>query len=84
MNILLVGAGYVGLPTTVFFAKMEHSVLCYDNNSEKITKLKQGYSVIFQNRRVDISGAGLRGIQRSLERSLKIRLYCVIEHWNNG
>jgi len=42
MNITVVGAGYVGLTTALGFANLAHKVFCYDNNLEKLKKLKEG------------------------------------------
>jgi UDP-N-acetyl-D-galactosamine dehydrogenase len=41
MNIAIIGAGYVGLPLAIAFAK-HHSVVCYDINSERIEGLQKG------------------------------------------
>jgi UDP-N-acetyl-D-galactosamine dehydrogenase len=41
MTIVIIGAGYVGLPLAIAFAK-HFSVICYDINKERIVNLKEG------------------------------------------
>jgi len=48
MKIAIIGTGYVGLTTGVCLADLGHSVICIDNNPEKIEKLNQGKSPIFE------------------------------------
>ena len=42
MEILVIGAGYVGLVTAACFAEMGHHVICLDQDPLKITLLDQG------------------------------------------
>jgi len=60
MNLLIVGAGYVGLTTSVCLANRGNNVICIDNNKEKIGKLNLGKSVIHE-----------KGIQELLQKALK-------------
>lgn len=41
MSIVIIGAGYVGLPLAIAFAKF-YPVICYDINKNRINDLKQG------------------------------------------
>ena len=49
MRISIVGNGYVGLATSVGLAGNGHSVVCIDNNSEKVALINQGKSPIYEN-----------------------------------
>ena len=48
MNIAVVGTGYVGLVTGVCLAEIGHQVICIDIDKEKIEKMKQGISPIYE------------------------------------
>ncbi|PKN00654.1 MAG: UDP-glucose 6-dehydrogenase [Elusimicrobia bacterium HGW-Elusimicrobia-2] len=48
MRIAIVGSGYVGLVSGICFAEIGHSVICVDNNKEKIKKLKKGLMPIYE------------------------------------
>jgi len=48
MKISIFGVGYVGLVTGVCFSEMGSDVLCCDVDSNKIEKLKNGISPIFE------------------------------------
>ena len=41
MNIAIIGAGYVGLVTGACFSELGNSVICVDNDPEKISLLKE-------------------------------------------
>lgn len=47
-KICVIGTGYVGLVSGTCFADMGHSVICVDNNEEKIKKLNSGISPIYE------------------------------------
>ena len=48
-NICVIGSGYVGLVAAVCFAEMGHSVICVDNNVEKIDLLNKGGIPIYED-----------------------------------
>lgn len=48
MKIAVIGTGYVGLVTGVCLADLGNTVVCVDKNENKITKLKQGISPIYE------------------------------------
>ena len=48
MKICMIGTGYVGLVSGTCFADIGHTVYCVDNNKEKIEKLIQGVSPIYE------------------------------------
>ncbi len=48
MNITVVGTGYVGLVTGACLAEMGNSVVCVDNDGEKIAGLRDGRLPIFE------------------------------------
>ena len=53
MNIVIIGAGYVGLPLAIAFAKY-HPVTCYDISKERIESLQKGYDVNKQHLKKEI------------------------------
>jgi len=53
MNIVIIGAGYVGLPLAIAFAKKYH-VKCYDININRVNELKKGYDRNQQHTRKEI------------------------------
>jgi UDPglucose 6-dehydrogenase len=48
MNISIIGTGYVGLVTGACLADVGHTVLCIDNNQEKLEILRQNKSPIYE------------------------------------
>lgn len=48
MNITVIGTGYVGLVVGTCLADMGNSVICVDNNEDKLNKLKQGIIPIYE------------------------------------
>ncbi|KAA0958666.1 UDP-glucose dehydrogenase family protein [Planococcus kocurii] len=48
MKIAVIGTGYVGLVTGVSLAEIGHRVSCIDVNEEKVAKMQQGISPIYE------------------------------------
>ena len=48
MKIAMIGTGYVGLVTGTCFAELGNSVICVDNDLNKIKKLNQGIIPIYE------------------------------------
>lgn len=48
MKVAVVGTGYVGLVTGVTLAELGHSVVCIDIDEQKIERLQQGTSPIYE------------------------------------
>jgi len=48
MHIAVIGSGYVGLVTGACFAEFGVDVTCVDTNAEKITRLAQGQTTIYE------------------------------------
>ncbi|WP_432665442.1 UDP-glucose/GDP-mannose dehydrogenase family protein [Wukongibacter baidiensis] len=48
MNISVIGAGYVGLITSLGFAKHGNKVICVEKDIEKVEKLNKGIPTIFE------------------------------------
>jgi UDPglucose 6-dehydrogenase len=60
MKVVVIGTGYVGLVSGVCFAEIGHHVTCVDLDGEKIQKLKNAQSPIYEPGLIDL-----------LERNLK-------------
>ena len=48
MNIAIVGTGYVGLVSGTCFAEMGIDVTCVDVNEDKVKRLNNGETVIYE------------------------------------
>jgi UDPglucose 6-dehydrogenase len=48
MNISIIGAGYVGLVSGVCFAELGNQVICADQDTKKISQLRQGIVPIYE------------------------------------
>ena len=49
MKIIVVGSGYVGLCTAVGFANLGHDVVCVDIDHEKVRKINNGETPIYED-----------------------------------
>ncbi len=49
MSITVVGSGYVGLVAATCFAELGHSVICVDNNQQRIARLQHGHVPIYED-----------------------------------
>ncbi|MDX9702726.1 MAG: UDP-glucose/GDP-mannose dehydrogenase family protein [Candidatus Auribacterota bacterium] len=77
MNICIIGTGYVGLVTGVCLSEVGHTVICIDNDKEKLKKLHAGVSPIFEpgleelmaknikEKRLSFSGDIKEGVEKS-------------------
>lgn len=61
MNVLVIGAGYVGLVTGVCFAIRGHNVTCLDADSRKVAALQRGKVPIYEP-----------GLETSLHQALQL------------
>jgi UDPglucose 6-dehydrogenase len=50
MTIAVIGSGYVGLIAAVCFAEIGHSVICVDNDREKVEALQAGEVPIYEDK----------------------------------
>jgi len=48
MKIVIIGSGYVGLVAGACFAAVGHTVVCVDNDQQKILSLRNGVVPIFE------------------------------------
>ena len=48
MNIGIIGTGYVGLVSGVCLSAIGHTIICVDNDKEKVKKLRKGIATIYE------------------------------------
>lgn len=60
MRVCVIGTGYVGLVTGACLAHIGHSVICVDNNEEKVKLMKAGQSPIHEPRLPEIMQAAIQ------------------------
>ena len=71
MNICVVGTGYVGLVTGTCLADFGHTVICVDNNKEKIDCLNRGEVPIYEIGLEDLIRRNTKEKRLSFTTSLK-------------
>jgi UDPglucose 6-dehydrogenase len=54
MNISIIGTGYVGLVSGACFAKLGNKVICVDIDKDKVDKINNGISPIYEKKLTDI------------------------------
>lgn len=54
MKVGIIGTGYVGLPTGVGLAELNHDIICIDKDENKIKSLQQGQVTLFEEGLEDI------------------------------
>jgi UDPglucose 6-dehydrogenase len=59
MRVAVIGAGYVGLTTSVCFAHLGHDVTCADIDAERVKRLSKGEVPIFEEGLPDLLADGL-------------------------
>jgi UDPglucose 6-dehydrogenase len=70
-EIMMIGAGYVGLVTAVGLADMDHTVACVEINKERIAKLQEGEPPFREPYVAELLTKGINNHKLSLHDSLK-------------
>lgn len=75
MKVVVVGTGYVGLPTGVVLADLGHEVVCVDRDADKVAKIRNAESPIYEPGLVEllqkVLDTGRFTIQVSLPEAMK-------------
>lgn len=71
MNICVIGTGYVGLVSAVCFAELGHTVIGIDIDEQKIQKLKDGISPIYEPELDDLLKRNLQAGRISFSTDIK-------------
>ncbi len=60
MDIVVIGAGYVGLTTSACLAKLGHHVTCIEKDKERLVSIQQGRLPFFEPDLADLVSRGVR------------------------
>jgi len=71
MQISIIGTGYVGLVTGTCLADLGNSVICVDNDAEKIKLLKKGHTTIYEPGLKDLVKQNLKNGRLKFTSSIK-------------
>ena len=75
MKVVVVGTGYVGLPTGAVLADLGHEVVCVDKDSAKVEKIRNAESPIYEPGLIEllrkVLDSGRFTVQESLPDALK-------------
>lgn len=74
MRVTIIGSGYVGLVTGACFAEFGHYITCVDKDSQKIQKLKDGISPIYEPGLDDLIQQGRKAGRLNFTTDLKMAL----------
>ncbi|MFA7658632.1 MAG: UDP-glucose/GDP-mannose dehydrogenase family protein [Candidatus Gastranaerophilaceae bacterium] len=82
MNICVIGTGYVGLVAGTCLAEMGNSVICVDNDTKKLAKLRKGIIPIYEpglEELITVNVAeGRLTFSNDLDKAVKNSLICFI------
>jgi UDPglucose 6-dehydrogenase len=78
MNVAVIGTGYVGLVAGVCFADAGHSVICVDNNAQKVAMLKEGKIPIYEPGLEELAHESRARIQYTTDLAMAVRACSVV------
>lgn len=58
-RVAVIGAGYIGLPTAVGLAALGYSVVCADNDEDKVFELRRGYVNLHEEHLEELTAKGV-------------------------
>ncbi len=71
IQIAVIGTGYVGLVSGTCFAELGHSVVCIDNNPEKISQLKRAQIPIYEPELAEMVSKNIKAERLSFDTQLQ-------------